>query len=128
MPLRAWQYVIYWYVAETLPPDLEATLETEAGEAYKPPPKYPQDLPLRERIKQEPEGYEPRHHENTGVDEMERTYKSELMNVEDAVKLLRVGDPNMGRVMADVVLKGWEGIQQRFAMEDAATHESPEMV
>ncbi|RMZ66439.1 nudix domain-containing [Pyrenophora seminiperda CCB06] len=128
MPLGTRQYVIYWYVAETLPPDLEATLETQAGEAYKPPPPYPQGLPLKERIRQEPKGYEPRHHENTGVDATERTYKSKLMNVEDAVSLLRVGDPTMGRVMADVVFKGWEGIQQRFVMEDAATDESPEAV
>jgi len=128
IPLGTRQYVIYWYVAETLPPDVEVTLETRAGEAYKPPPSYPRDLPLKERIKQEPEGYEPRHHENTGVDATERMYKSELMNVEDAVKLLRAGNPSMGHVMADVVLKGWEGIQQRFAMENAATHESPEAI
>ncbi|KAL7772599.1 hypothetical protein CFE70_002559 [Pyrenophora teres f. teres 0-1] len=122
------EYVIYWYVAETLPPDAEVTLETQAGDAYKLPPSYPQGLSLKERIKQEPEGYEPRHHENTGVDAEERTYKSELMSVEEAVNLLRAGYPSMGCVMADVVLKGWEGIQQRFAMEDAATHESPEAV
>ncbi|CAE7014705.1 hypothetical protein PTTW11_02688 [Pyrenophora teres f. teres] len=128
MPLATRQYVIYWYVAETLPPDAEVTLETQAGDAYKLPPSYPQGLSLKERIKQEPEGYEPRHHENTGVDAEERTYKSELMSVEEAVNLLRAGYPSMGCVMADVVLKGWEGIQQRFAMEDAATHESPEAV
>jgi hypothetical protein len=29
-------------------------------------------------------------------------------------------------VMADVVLKGWQGIQDRLAIEDAATSESPE--
>ncbi|EDU39739.1 hypothetical protein PtrSN002B_006852 [Pyrenophora tritici-repentis] len=128
MPLATRQYVIYWYVAETLPPDAEVILETQAGDAYKPPPSYPQRLSLKDRIKQEPEGYEPRHHENTGVDAEERTYKSELMSVEDAVGLMRAGFPSMGCVMADVVLKGWEGIQQRFAMEDAATHESPEAV
>jgi hypothetical protein len=127
MPLGTRQYIIYWYIAETLPPDLEALLETEAGAAYKPPPAYPQNLSLRERIKQEPEGYEPRHHENTGVDELEVTYESHLVSVEEAMETLgREG--SMGRVMAEVVKKGWEGIQRRFAMEDAATHESPEAV
>ena len=35
---------------------------------------------------------------------------------------------SMGKIMADVVKKGWEGIQRRLEMEDAATHESPEAV
>jgi hypothetical protein len=127
LPLGVRQYIIYWYIAETLPPSLETLLETEAGAAYKPPPAYPQTLSLRERIKQEPEGYEPRHHENTGVDELEVTYKSELVSVEEAVE--RLGrEGSMGRIMADVVKKGWEGIQRRFGMENAATHESPEAV
>ncbi|KAF2850105.1 hypothetical protein T440DRAFT_490006 [Plenodomus tracheiphilus IPT5] len=121
MPLRTWQYVLYWYIAETLPPSLEAELETEAGAPYKPPPPYPRGLSLRERVKLEPEGYEPLHHEGTGVDESERAYKSELVSVEEAVK--RLGKSS---VSADVVLMGWKGIQDRFAMEDAATNESPE--
>ncbi|RYO32415.1 hypothetical protein AA0111_g4190 [Alternaria arborescens] len=127
LPLGSRQYIIYWYIAETLPPILETLLETEAGAANNPPPPYPQNLSLRERIKEEPEGYEPRHHENTGVDELEVTYKSELVSVEKAVeKLGREG--SMGKIMADVVKKGWEGIQRRLEMEDAATHESPEAV
>lgn len=121
MPLRDWQYVIYWYIAETLPPDLEVELETEVGAAYKPPPRYPKDLTLRERIKLEPEGYEPLHHENTGVDEMEVTFKSHLVSVEEAAAKL-----GRNSVMADVVRKGWEGIQNRLAIEDAATSTSPE--
>ena len=115
------QYVLYWYIAETLPPDLEVELETEAGAAYKPPPRYPKDLTLRERIKLEPEGYEPLHHENTGVDEMEVTFKSHLVSVEEAVVKL-----GRNSVMADVVRKGWEGIQNRLAIEDAATSTSPD--
>ncbi|RAR16003.1 hypothetical protein DDE83_000578 [Stemphylium lycopersici] len=71
MPLRDSQYVIYWYIAETLPPELEADLETPPGAPYMVPPAYPPYLSLRDRIAQEPKGYEPRHHENTGVDEME---------------------------------------------------------
>ncbi|KAG9190837.1 hypothetical protein G6011_08925 [Alternaria panax] len=127
LPLATRQYIIYWYIAETLPPDLETLLETEAGEAYKPPPPYPQNLSLRERIEHEPEGYEPRHHENTGVDELEVTYVSELVSVEEAVQRLG-GEGSMGKIMADVVETGWMGIQRRFEMENAATHESPEAV
>lgn len=115
------QYVLYWYIAETLPPDLEAELETQHGEAYKPPPPYPKDLKLRDRVNMEPDGYAPIHHEGTGVDEEERTYQSYLLPVEDAVaKLGRKG------VMADVVLRGWKGIQDRFALEEVIDSESPE--
>jgi hypothetical protein len=121
MPLGPRQYVLYWYIAETLPPSLEKELETEAGAAYKPPPPYPRNLTLRDRIKQEPEGYEPLHHEGTGVDEEELTFKSHMLPIEEAVR--RLGRDS---VMADVVLKGWQGIQDRLAIEDAATSESPE--
>ncbi|KAH9873195.1 hypothetical protein J1614_005593 [Plenodomus biglobosus] len=114
------QYILYWYIAETLPPALEADLETEAGAPYKPPPPYPQGLSLRERIKMEPEGYEPLHHEGTGVDEGEKLYVSELVSVEEAVRKL-----GKDSVLADVVLRGWKGIKDRFAIEDAATSESP---
>jgi hypothetical protein len=123
MPLGTRQYVLYWYVAETLPPDLEKELETEVGAAYKPPPAFPRDLSLRERIKLEPKGYEPLHHEGTGVDEEEQTYESHLVPVEEAVRRL-----GRNGVMADVVLKGWEGIQHRLAIEDAATSTSPEAI
>lgn len=117
------QYVLYWYIAETLPPDLEKDLETEAGAAYKPPPPYPKDLTLRDRVAMEPEGYEPLHHEGTGVDAEEQTYKSELVSVEEAVKKL-----GKKGIMADVVLRGWKGIQDRYMIEDAATSESPEIM
>jgi len=61
----------------------------------------------------EPEGYEPKHHEGTGVDEEEQGYESELVSVAEAVeKLGRRG------VMADVVLKGWRGIRERLAGEE----------
>jgi hypothetical protein len=121
MPLGSRQYVLYWYIAETLPPDVEQELETEAGAAYKPPPPFPRNLTLRDRMKQEPEGYEPLHHKGTGVDEEEQTYKSFMVTVDEAVKKL-----GKDSVMADVVLKGWQGIQDRIAIEDAATSESPE--
>ncbi|KAF2029334.1 hypothetical protein EK21DRAFT_101258 [Setomelanomma holmii] len=121
MPLGTRQYVIYWYIAETLPPSIETELETEVGAVYKPPPPFPRDLTLRERIKMEPEGYEPLHHEGTGVDEEEQTYESHLVSVEEAVRKL-----GRNSVQADVVLKGWKGIQDRLAIEDAATSSSPE--
>jgi hypothetical protein len=123
VPLGARQYVLYWYIAETLPPDLERELETEVGAAYKPPPSFPKNLTLRDRIKLEPEGYEPLHHENTGVDEEEQTYESYLVSVQEAVKML-----GKNSVMADVVLRGWKGIQDRLAIEDAATSHSPEAI
>jgi hypothetical protein len=121
MPLGSRQYVLYWYIAETLPPDVEQELETEAGAVYKPPPPFPRNLTLRDRMKQEPEGYEPLHHKGTGVDEEEQTYESFMVTVDEAVKKL-----GKDSVMADVVLKGWQGIQDRIAIEDAATSESPE--
>lgn len=121
MPLGARQYVLSWYIAETLPPNLEKELETAPGAAYRLPPAYPKDLTLRDRMKLEPEGYEPLHHENTGVDEEEQTYESFLVSVEEAVKML-----GKSSVMADVVLRGWKGIQDRLAIEDAATSHSPE--
>ena len=121
MPLGVRQYVLYWYIAETLPPDVEKELETEVGAAYKPPPPFPNNLTLRDRIKLEPEGYEPLHHDNTGVDEEEQTYESFLVSVDEAVKKL-----GRNSVMADVVLRGWKGIQDRLAIEDAATSHSPE--
>jgi hypothetical protein len=123
MPISTKQYILYWYIAETLPPDVEKQLETEAGAAYKPPPPFPNDLSLRDRIRLEPEGYEPLHHEGTGVDEEEQTYESFLVPVDEAVKKL-----GRNSVMADVVLKGLKGIQDRLAIEDAATSTSPEAI
>lgn len=117
---RSKQYVLYWYIAETLPPNLETELETKYGDTYKPPPPYPTDLPLRDRLKLEPEGYEPLHHEGTGVDEEEQTYESHLISIEEAMKKL-----GKNGVMANVVARGWNGIQNRFAMEDAVDSESP---
>ena len=127
LPLGSRQYLLFWYVAETLPPDIETSLSSSAaaaaadGAAYEPPPAYPANLSLRDRMKLEPEGYEPIHHEGTGVDAEEQTYESHLVPVSEAVKKL-----GKGGVMADVVLRGWKGIQDRLAMEDAATSDSPE--
>jgi len=115
------QYLLYWYIAETIPPELEKELESKSGEAYKPPPPYPSDLKLRDRLKLEPEGYEPIHHEGTGVDEEEQTYQSHLVTIGEAVQKL-----GKNGVMADVVLRGWKAIQDRYALEDGINSESPQ--
>jgi hypothetical protein len=121
MPLSSTkQYLLYWYIAETIPPALEEELEAEVGAAYKPPPPFPTGLKLRDRVRMEESGYEPIHHEGTGVDEEEQTYKSYLVSVDKAVKKLA------GSVMADVVLRGWQGIRDRYAMEDGIDSTSPE--
>ena len=73
----------------------------------------------------EPDGYEPVHHEGTGVDEEEQAYESHLVSVDEAMRLLG----GTSSVMADVVRRGWEGIQTRRAMEEdtvGVTVESPE--
>lgn len=121
------QYLLFWYIAETLPPDAEGPLKTAPDEPYKPPPAYPAGLTLKERVAMEPEGYEPVHHEGTGVDEDEQTYESALVSVEEGMRLLGGTDS----VMADVVRRGWEAIQQRMSMEVegrevAERFESPE--
>ena len=115
--------MLYWYIAETLPPALEIELETAAGGVYKSPPPYPAGLSLKDRVQMEPEGYEPLHHEGTGVDEEEQMYESELVDVDEAMRRL-----GRGSVQADVVRRGWEGIRDRWAMEGAATSESPEVM
>ncbi|KAI4182184.1 MAG: hypothetical protein L6R41_006132 [Letrouitia leprolyta] len=118
MPVsRSSQYILFWYIAETLPPDLENTLSQQSKQqedgAYQIPERFPRNLTLKERVALEGEGYEPVRHENTGVDEEERLYDSCLLPVEEAVGKLK------GTVMADVVRRGWEGICERREMEDA---------
>ncbi|KAL5116443.1 hypothetical protein ACEQ8H_005679 [Pleosporales sp. CAS-2024a] len=126
MPLGSKQYIVYWYIAETLPPALDAALDTDddAGAPYTPPPPFPRSMTLRERISLDPHGYEPVHHAGTGVDANEQMYQSHLVSVDEAVAKL-----GCNGVMADVVLQGWKGIQNRLAMEeDAATWTSPEAI
>ncbi|KAF9741814.1 hypothetical protein PMIN01_01353 [Paraphaeosphaeria minitans] len=123
------QYLLFWYIAETLPPSAEGALETGPDEPYKTPPAYPAGLTLAERVVQEPAGYEPRHHEGTGVDAEEAAYESRLVGVEEAVGLLGGTDG----VMADVVRRGWEGIRLRWRMEEEGGEvperfESPEQL
>jgi len=112
---RSAQYILFWYIAETLPPDLEASLsaqESEKGMAYQYPPRFEPGLTLKQRIEMEGDGYEPVRHANTGVNEEEALYESYLMPVDEAIEKL-------GRsISADVVRKGWEAICLRRQMEE----------
>ena len=109
------QYILFWYIAETVPPGLESSLQAETvaqGNAYQYPPKYPADLTLAQRCQLEPEGYEPVRHENTGVDAEEVLYESYLLPIEEAIDKL-------GRsVSADAVRRGWAAICLRRQMEE----------
>ncbi|KAL8938486.1 MAG: hypothetical protein Q9216_003876, partial [Gyalolechia sp. 2 TL-2023] len=116
MPVsRSSQYILFWYIAETLPPELEDLgtrhAEKENG-SYQIPTPFPRDMTLNERLALEGKEYEPVRHQDTGVDEEERLYESYLLPVEEAVEKLR------GTVMADVVRRGWQGICERREMEE----------
>ncbi|EON63449.1 hypothetical protein W97_02677 [Coniosporium apollinis CBS 100218] len=135
------QYILFWYIAETLPPNLQppttgnipassttpstdtspppqsptasSTASTPQKPPYTPPSTYPPTLSLRTRIAQEPPGYEPPKEEGTGVDAEEALYLSSLVPVAEAREKLR------GSIMADVVAKGWEAVLARLGMEEA---------
>lgn len=116
MPVtRTAQYILFWYIAETVPPDLEKSLsaqEMEQGNAYQYPPKFDLGITLKQRANMEGVTYQPVKHEDTGVDEEEALYESYLMPIEEAVGRL-------GRsVQADVIRKGWEAIQLRRQIEE----------
>ena len=140
---RSTQYLLFWYIAETLPPSLDFSLpppssfalssseKTPAPTAisssdpnpnrghvdpppYTRPAPFPKHLTIAERIAQEPEGYEPVRHENTGVNAEERLYESVLVPVEEAIRRLD------GTVMADVVRRGWRGVRNRRFLEERA--------
>ncbi|KAL9055601.1 MAG: hypothetical protein Q9206_003072, partial [Seirophora lacunosa] len=88
MPMpRSAQYILFWYVAETLPPDLETSLTQETvtnNGAYQVPPPFPAGMTLEERMGLEGKGYEPVRHRNTGVNEEEMLYESYLLPLEEA--------------------------------------------
>lgn len=116
------QYMLFWYIAETVPPELEKELNAKmAAEAtvasptpYQYPPKYPATLTLKERLEMELGGYEPVHHPNTAVNSEEALYKSYLLPVEEAVQKLR------GTIQEDVVRSGWQAIVLRHQIESKA--------
>ncbi|KAL8668629.1 MAG: hypothetical protein Q9168_006747 [Polycauliona sp. 1 TL-2023] len=115
MPVtRSTQYILFWYIAETLPPEIEQSLSqksAQANDVYMAPPPYPTDLTLAERIGLD-EKQAPVRHENTGVDDDEALYESYLLSIDEAQRKLS------GTIMADVIRIGWEAIQTRMEMEE----------
>ena len=114
---RAAQYTLFWYIAETVPPADEASLQSQMqaqNVAYQVPPRHPADMTLAARVTQEPRGYEPIRHENTGVDADEALYASYLLSIPEAIEKLK------GTIMADVIRRGWKGIQMRREIEEKA--------
>ncbi|KAL9094455.1 MAG: hypothetical protein Q9165_003305 [Trypethelium subeluteriae] len=133
------QYILFWYVAETVPPAVEEVvtaqqkalrdellekdtkkLDGERKQAPLPPPfvlpeLFPKNQTLKERTAMEPEGYQPVKHHGTGVDSDELTYESYLLPIEEARR--KLGDS----IPSDVVKRAWEGIQLRMKMEEATT-------
>lgn len=133
VPARTAQYILHWYVAETIPEDVENALPRIAPppasvtsthapviNPYSAPPAFPADLTLKERIAQDSritaEGaksvYEPKRHEGTGVNEDEMLYESYLLSIKDARRALKRS------IMEDVVMRGWEAIKLRMQIEE----------
>ena len=137
---RTRQYILFWYVAETVPPAVEqdVTMQQKALQAelftqstsaapkgdgevqqtslplpYVAPPPFSQSMTLKERVAMEPEGHQPVKHAGTGVDSEELMYESHLLPVEEAMEKLK------GTVSSDVVRRAWAGIQLRMKMEEA---------
>ena len=130
LPLTATsQYMLFWYAAETLPPEDEQSYVWNATNSmlYRIPNAFPKAMTLEQRLlldSQVGNGdhgklYEPVQHEGTGVDDEERLYRSQLLTIEDARKTLK------GSVMEDVVKRGWEAIQLRLKMEKTADEPKP---
>ena len=115
MPItRSAQYMLFWYIAETLPPEVDHSLSQksiQANNMYMVPPPYPESTTLAERIKLDKE-LTPVRHDDTGVNEEEALYESYLLSPDDAQQKLS------GTIMADVVRIGWEAIQVRMKMEE----------
>lgn len=120
--MRDRQYILFWYIAETVPEAIEVALSAKGKEqdmAYQYPPKYEASMTIAERIKMDGDGYEPVRHENTGVDSEEALYESYLLPVKEAMKKLGASSTgDQGTISADVVRRGWEAIQLRRQMED----------
>jgi hypothetical protein len=119
--------MLHWYIAETLPPEEEASLvpvvsaNSEVGgqsaserPKFAESPLFPSDTTIAARIALEADDYQPRHYEGTGVDEEEACYQAQLVDVNKAVDLLP------GSMMPDVVRQGWRMICLRATMEEKA--------
>lgn len=118
------QYLLFWYISETIPPECERLYATlyAGGEVktYRPPVPFPQKYTIEERIAEDvivdERGrnaiYEPVRHENTGVDEEEALYRAYLLPFEEACDKLK------GSIMEDVLRRGYEGILLRQRIEE----------
>ncbi|KAK3636941.1 hypothetical protein LTR56_012601 [Elasticomyces elasticus] len=125
LPLTATkQYMLFWYAAETVPPDVELSyhaVSSGSAQAYMAPETFPRDITIQQRVALDntlgqdgkQETYEPVKHEGTGVDEDELMYESYLLPIAEAQRKLR------GSVMEDVIRRGWEGVRLRKEMEAA---------
>jgi hypothetical protein len=115
MPVaREYQYLLFWYAAETVPEDGEEALNAVVSQGFAKPESIPENMTLKEREKLDMrEGgiYEPKRHEGTGVDEDEAFYVGMLVGVDEAMRLL-------GGTSADVVRRAWEGVCLRRKMEE----------
>ena len=115
------QYIVHWYIAETLPQlieeELNAAMEAKATEdvptPYIYPPSFPKELSIATRIKMDGPVYMPKHHPNTGVDDDERLYEAHLLSIDEAMK--RLGSTST--TSAEVVRTGWDAICLRWQME-----------
>lgn len=109
-----YQYMLFWYAAETLPPCIETSLNASASEAFALPPPFPANMTVAQRVAEDQnedgEVEEPERHEGTGVDEDEAFYVGVLMGVEEAIEVL-------GGSSGDVVRRAWEGVCLRRKME-----------
>ena len=113
---REYQYLLFWYAAETVSEDIEQALNAAdvSGDGFVNPETFPDDMTLKQReaMDMREQGiYEPKRHEGTGVDEDEAFYVGMLVGVEEAVRLL-------GGTSADVVRRAWEGVCLRRRMEE----------
>ncbi|KEQ62667.1 uncharacterized protein M437DRAFT_48603 [Aureobasidium melanogenum CBS 110374] len=114
MPVaRDYQYMLFWFAAETIPEQLEESLNKVSTDGWVMPEAFPENTTLKEREKMDARSdgmYQPNRHEGTGVDEDEAFYVGHLVEVEEAIRLL-------GGTSADVVRRAWEAICLRRKLE-----------
>lgn len=112
---RSVQYILFWYIAETVPPEIEVSMRNTPGAdpvPYQQPPRFPAGMTLADRIALEPEGYEPIKHEHTAANTEETFYESHLLSIDEALHAL-----GTDTVSADVIRRGWAAILLRREME-----------
>jgi hypothetical protein len=119
--------MLFWYAAETVPAEIEeeyadapsGSNQAGASRLYRPPPGFPKDITIKQRIAADDiiqngdhSAYEPVWHSGTGVNEEEKLYRSYLLTVPEAITKLK------GSVMADVIRRAWDGIEYRMEIEE----------